>query len=328
MNEGAGTSGAHGGAAATGREEAAAAGRGEAEAAGRYEGAGTAGPVLVTGATGLQGGAVARELVRRGWDTAALVRDPDSSAARRLAALGVTLRRGDLDDEASLRAAMDGAHGVFSVQTFMTPTGLGGEVRQGRAVARAALAADVAHVVYSSVGGAERHSGVPHFDSKRGIERYLAELGVPHTVLRPAFFMDNFAAHGVPREDGTLVVRLALKPHTRVQFIAVEDIAHFAAEAFERPREYLGRSLELAGDELTAAEVAQAFAGRTGLPARFEELPLDTAAASPYIPNAPEIALMFEWFQRHGYRADIPALRAEHPGLKDFGTYLKGIEVG
>ncbi|GAA2637868.1 NmrA/HSCARG family protein [Streptomyces vastus] len=286
-----------------------------------------AGTVLVTGATGLQGGAVARELVRRGRDTAALVRDPSSAAARRLAELGVTLVHGDLDDEASLRAAMEGVHGVFSVQTFMTPAGIGGEVRQGRAAARAALAAGVSHVVYSSVGGAERHSGVPHFDSKRGIERYLRGLGVPTTVLRPAFFMDNFAAHGVQSEDGTLVVRLGLKPDTRVQFIAVEDIAFFAAQAFDRPREYLGRDLEIAGDELTADELAEAFAQRTGMSARFEELGLDDVAANPYIPNAPEISLMFEWFQQHGYRADIPALRAEHPGLMTLASYLKGIEI-
>lgn len=285
------------------------------------------GTVLVTGATGLQGGATARELVRRGWDTAALVRNPTSEAARALAGLGVRLVTGDLDDGASLRAAMEGVHGVFSVQTFMTPGGLGGEVRQGRAVARAAKAAGVAHVVYSSVGGAERHSGVPHFDSKRHIERYLQELGVPTTVLRPSFFMDNFAAHGPQNVDGTLVVQLALKPHTRVQFIAVDDIAHFAAQAFGHPREYLGRAVELAGDELTATEVAQAFAARSGLPARFEEVPLDAVAASPYIPNGPEIALMFEWFQEHGYRADIAALRAEHPGLQSFAAYLKSIDV-
>ncbi|MGN9796102.1 NmrA/HSCARG family protein [Streptomyces sp. NPDC054847] len=288
------------------------------------EGGGT---VLVTGATGLQGGATARELVRRGRPVAALVRDPASEAARALADLGVTLVRGDLDDEASLRSAMEGVHGVFSVQTFMTPKGLGGEVRQGRAVARAAKAAGVAHVVYSSVGGAERHSGVPHFESKRHIERYLQELSVPVTVLRPSFFMDNFAAHGPQNLDGTLVVQLALKPDTRVQFIAVEDIGFFAAEAFERPAEYVGRAVELAGDELSATEVAEAFAARTGLPARFEELPLDAVAANPYIPNAPEIALMFEWFQEHGYRADIPALRAEHPGLLSFGAYLKSLDL-
>ncbi|MGW0558484.1 NmrA/HSCARG family protein [Streptomyces sp. NPDC002926] len=283
--------------------------------------------VLVTGATGLQGGAVARELVRRGRDTAALVRDPASDRARALAELGVVLVRGDLDDEASLRAATDGVAGVFSVQNFMTPAGLGGEVRQGRALARAARDTGVPHVVYSSVGGAERHSSVPHFDSKRSIERYLEELGVPTTVLRPSFFMDNFAAHGPQRVDGTLVVQLALKPDTRVQFIAVDDIGFFAAEAFDRPQEYLGRALEIAGDELTATEVARAFAERTGEPARFEELPLDAVAANPYIPNGPEISLMFEWFQDHGYRADIAALRAAHPGLQTFATYLKGIDV-
>lgn len=283
--------------------------------------------VLVTGATGLQGGAVARELVRRGRDTAALVRDPASERARALAELGVVLVRGDLDDEASLRAATDGVAGVFSVQNFMTPAGLGGEVRQGRALARAARDTGVPHVVYSSVGGAERHSSVPHFDSKRSIERYLEELGVPTTVLRPSFFMDNFAAHGPQRVDGTLVVQLALKPDTRVQFIAVDDIGFFAAEAFDRPQEYLGRALEIAGDELTATEVARAFAERTGEPARFEDLPLDAVAANPYIPNGPEISLMFEWFQDHGYRADIAALRAAHPGLQTFATYLKGIDV-
>lgn len=283
--------------------------------------------ILVTGATGLQGGAVARELVRRGRSVSALVRDPESGPARALADLGVNLVRGDLDDEASLRPALEGFHGLFSVQTFMTPAGLGGEVRQGRALARAAKAAGIGHVVYSSVGGADRHSGIPHFDSKRGIERYLESKGMALTVLRPAFFMDNFAAHGPQVVDGTLVVALALKPDTRVQFIAVDDIGFFAAEAFDKPEQYAGRAVEIAGDELTADEVAQAFAERSGLPARFEEVPLDAVANNPYIPNGPEVALMFEWFQYHGYEADIPALRAEHPGLQSFATYLKGLEV-
>jgi uncharacterized protein YbjT (DUF2867 family) len=286
------------------------------------------GPVLVIGATGAQGGATARELAARGGrEVRALVRDPQAPAAQALAELGITLVQGDLNDEASLRAAMAGVHGVFSVQNFMTPAGLGGEVRQGRAVARAARDTGVAHVVYSSVGGAERHSGVPHFDSKRHIERYLDELGVPNTVLRPTFFMDNFAAHGPQEVEGTLVVQLGLKPDTLVQFIAVEDIGWFAAEAFDKPAEYLGRQVEIAGDELTAAEVAGAFAARTGKPARFEEVPLDAVAGNPYIPNAPEIALMFEWFQDHGYQADITALRAVHPGLKSFEAFLKGIEA-
>ncbi|MEV5729631.1 NmrA family NAD(P)-binding protein [Streptomyces pharetrae] len=142
-------------------------------------------------------------------------------------------------------------------------------------------------MVYTSVGGAERESGVPHFDSKRGIERYLEGTGGPLTVLRPTFFMDDFAAHGPERVDGTLVVRLALKPDTRVQFIAVDDIGWLAAEAFDRPEAYVGRAVEIAGDALTATQIAEAFSARSGLPARFEELPLNAVANNPYIPNAP-----------------------------------------
>lgn len=281
------------------------------------------GTVLVIGATGLQGGAVARELSARGRPVRALVRNPGSAAARQLEAQGVSLVRGDLDDPASVRESMTGVHGVFSVQNFEL-AGLGGEIRQGRTVARAAKDAGVAHVVYTSVGGAERAGGIPHFDSKYAVERYLRQLGVPTTVLRPTFFMDNFAAHGPQLVDGTLVLRLALKPDTRVQLIATEDIGFFAAEAFDRPGDYLGTALEIAGDELTGPAIARTYQELTGTPARFEELPLDAVAANPHIPYAAEISLMFEWFQEHGYRAGIDALRARHPGLRTFRQYLKG----
>ncbi|MGP4020946.1 NmrA/HSCARG family protein [Saccharopolyspora sp. 5N708] len=280
-------------------------------------------PILVIGATGLQGGAVARALLARGRRTRALVRDPAAEAARALARAGAELVRGDLDDRDSLRAAMTGAHGVFSVQTFMTPAGIGGEVRQGRAVADVAAETGVGHVVYSSVGGAERASGVPHFESKWTIERRLAALAVPATVLRPTFFMDNFAAHGPQSDGGELVVRLALRPNTRVQLIATADIGEFAAMVFGDPQRYVGSALELAGDELTATEIAAAFGAVAGVPARFEELPLDRVAADPHIPYSQEIALMFEWFQTDGYAADIAALRAWHPGLRTFAGWLR-----
>jgi uncharacterized protein YbjT (DUF2867 family) len=231
---------------------------------------------------------------------------------------------GYLDKPESLRAAMTGVRGVFSVQTFMTSAGVGGEVRQGRAVAEAAAATGVEHVVYSSVGGAERESGVPHFDSKRGVERRLRELGVPTTVLRPTFFMENFAAHGPQVVDGVLVVRLALKPDTRVQLIAAADIGEFAARAFEDPERYAGTDLEIAGDELTSQEIADAFAAEAGIPARFEQLTLDQVAFNGYIPFSHEIAVMFEWLQTAGYAADIEALRAAHPRLQTFGQWLGG----
>ncbi|MFI5835923.1 NmrA/HSCARG family protein [Micromonospora sp. NPDC051300] len=283
--------------------------------------------ILVTGATGTQGGATVRALLARGRPVRALVRDPDGEAARALAADGnVSLVRGDLSDPASLRAAMAGVHGVFSVQTFMAPGGVGAEVRQGRAVAEAAAATGVRHVVYSSVGGADRASGVPHFESKWAIERHLRRLGVPTTVVRPTFFMDNFLGFGPEVVDGALVVRLALTPSTRVQLVAAEDIGRLAATAFDEPEEFVGRAIELAGDELTGPEMARCFGAVAGMPARFEPLDLAEVAANPWIPYSHEIAVMFEWFQTDGYAADIAALRARHPALYTFADWLRAVQ--
>ncbi|WP_017579229.1 NmrA/HSCARG family protein [Nocardiopsis valliformis] len=281
--------------------------------------------ILVLGATGLQGGATARELLGRGHRVRVLTRTPESAAARRLAEAGADVVRGDLDDTSSVIRAMTGVDGVFSVQTFMTPSGIGGEIRQGKAVARAAKETGVGHVVYSSVGGAERRSGVPHFESKWTIERCLRSLDVPTTVVRPTFFMDNFVRNGPRRGEDGNVLSLALHPDTRVQLVATQDIGAFAADAFESREEYLGASVELAGDELTADQIARVFQHVTGEPTRFEELPADAVAANPRIPYSSEIALMFEWFQEFGYRADMSALRARRPSLLTFEEYLQTV---
>ena len=135
--------------------------------------------VLVTGATGQQGGAVLRALQKRGFAVRALTRDTASPKAAKLKAQGVEVVAGDLSDRASLDAAMRGAHGAFSIQTIGKKEG--DEQRQGIAVAEAAAAAKVEHLVYSSVGGAERKSGIPHFESKFEIEEHIRKLGIPHT---------------------------------------------------------------------------------------------------------------------------------------------------
>lgn len=274
--------------------------------------------ILVLGATGQQGGATARELLSRGFTVRALVRDPDKPAARELAARGAQLVRGDLDAPESLREAMRGADGVFSVQTFSTTDG-DLETQQGIRVADAAKEARIAHVVYSSVGGAERNSGIPHFESKWRVEEHLRAIGVPLTVLRPVFFMENFFHFSKPQpENGGLLLRMALTPDTRLQMIAVRDIGVFAADAFEKPEQYLGRALELAGDEPTMTELAAAFERASGRPTRFEAQPLTEVRAF-----SEEVAKMFDWFQQKGYAADIPDLRRRHPGLTNLETWLR-----
>lgn len=272
--------------------------------------------ILVLGGTGRQGGAAARHLLTKDWQVRALVREPDSPAALLLRQAGAELVTGDLDDVASLRRAMTGVHGVFSVQTFMGPGGLQSEVRQGKAVAQTAAETDVAHFVYSSVGGAERLSGVPHFESKWEIEGHIRDLALPATILRPTFFMDNLSAYGGPQLiDGTVVVRQALHPDTALQMIAVDDIGAFVAVVFGRP-DFVGAALELAGDELTGAQIAELFGDLAGLPARFDEQPLDEIRVV-----SADLAAMYEFFNAGGFKANIDVLRTWHPRLKSLRAW-------
>ena len=217
------------------------------------------GPVLVIGATGQQGGATARHLLERDRTVRALVRDPASPAARALRRAGADLVVGDLDDPASLRTAMAGAHGVFLVLTMMagpriSPEGVAAEERRGQAVADLARESGIEHLVYSSLNGASARSGIPYYESKARIEEHIHALGLPATILRPVSFMDNFATYNRPvLRDGELVVNLAVRPELPMQMISVRDIGAFAAIAFDRPDQYLGRTVEIAGDVLHAS---------------------------------------------------------------------------
>lgn len=276
------------------------------------------GTILVLGGTGRQGGALVRELLRRGRPVHALVRDPEASGARALADAGAVLAHGDMDDEASLRAAMKGVHGVFSVQPFRTPGGVAAEERQGRAVGDIAAESGVAHLVYSSVGGAERASGIPHFESKWNVERHLRTLDLAVTVLRPTMFYDVFEEISPRRVDDGLVLGMWLRPEVPVQIIATDDIAAFAADAFDDPAAWAGRQVEIAGDELTGPQMAEAFARVSGVPTRYEYLPIGKLRAV-----RDDLATMFDWFDREGYRADLPELRRLRPDLITLETWLR-----
>ncbi|MFD4834670.1 NmrA/HSCARG family protein [Streptomyces uncialis] len=276
------------------------------------------GTILVLGGTGRQGGALVRELLRRGRPTHALVRDPEAPGARALAEAGAVLVHGDMDDEASLRAAMKGVHGVFSVQPFRTPGGVAAEERQGRAVGDIAAGSGVAHLVYSSVGGAERASGIPHFESKWNVERHLRTLDLAVTVLRPTMFYDVFEEISPRRVDDGLVLGMWLRPEVPVQIIATDDIAAFAADAFDDPAAWAGRQVEIAGDELTGPQMAEAYARVSGVPTRYEYLPIEKLRAV-----REDLATMFDWFDREGYRADLPELRRLRPDLITLETWLR-----
>ncbi len=272
--------------------------------------------ILVTGATGQQGGAVARKLLERGFAVRVLTRDTQKPAAKELAGLGAEVVEGDLDDRASIERALEGVRGVFSVQQF-AETGVEGEVRQGKALADAAKEAGVEHFVYSSVGSAHKETGIPHFDSKWEVEEHARGIGLPCTVLRPVFFMQNWEWMREPILGGALPQ--PLDPEKPLQNVAAEDIGAFAALAFENPDQWIGREVDLAGDEMTMTDIAGAFSRVTGREVSYVQTPWDQFEEQ----MGEEFAVMYRWFDDVGYEADIGALRSEHPGLTSLEDYLR-----
>ena len=274
--------------------------------------------IAVTGATGQQGRAVAKKLLAEGWKVRALTRDPNKPAAQELKSLGAEILPGDMDQRAELDAAFKGVYGVFSVQNFWLPNvGFEGEVRQGKAVADAAKAAGVQHLVYSSVGSAHRGMGQKHFESKWIIEQYIHGLDIPYTILRPAAFMENYNWSRAQILNGAFI-GMGLQPEKGLQLIAVEDIGVFVALAFANRNQYLGRTLELAGDELTELQIADTFTKVIGRPVSLN-LPTQAHGRQP----DEEMIAMFNFFNGQGYDADIPALRKLHPGLLSLEQYLR-----
>ncbi len=273
--------------------------------------------IAVTGATGQQGGAVVLRLLADGWKIRGLTRDPSKVASHELAVAGVEVVAGDMEQRAQLKSAFEGAYGVFSVQNYWLPmVGFEGEVRQGKNVADAAKAAGVKHLVYSSVGAAQRGMGQKHFESKWIIEQYVQSLNIPYTILRPVAFMENYNWSRAQILNGYLPGR-GIRLEKATQIIAVEDIAFFAALAFKDPKAFLGRTMELAGDELTDAQVAQVFAKVIGRPVMVSA-PNPRAGVSE-----DEAKASFNFFNGEAYTADIPALRKIHPGLLTLEQYLR-----
>lgn len=274
--------------------------------------------VLVTGGTGNQGGAaVAHLLASQRARVRVLTRDPDSAKARALASRGVELVRGDFDDAAALHTALAGVSAAFSVQGFRDKGGVVTEERRGKAFADAVKRAGTPHLVYSSVDGAERASGVPHFESKWRVEQYIRELGLPATILRPVAFMENFAAAAFPRSMFLGILRVTLGNAKRLQLVSTSDIGWFAARALENPERYSGRVIALAGDELNVGEIIETYRAVKGhAPTPFP--------APRFLPKLmpKEISSMLYWFAEYGYQADIAQLRKENPALLSFASWL------
>lgn len=284
-------------------------------------GAGSGKLILVTGATGTQGGAVARELLGRGYAVRGLTRSPDKPRAAALAKLGAEMVAGSYDDPDSLNSAMAGVHGVFAV-TAWWEHGVATEIIHGRALVDAAKAAGVQHFVYTSVAGADEKTGVPHFDSKHEIEQYLAKSGLNWSVVRPVSFMDNWPGRREEFLSGRFVD--PGEPDQSHQWIAAVDIAFFVAEAFDNPGAWNARALDIAGDEMTLAEFASLLAAVLDRPVRQERISWADYEAA----NGKELTIMHRWFDTDGYAVDVAGLLARYPQLTSAETFLRGMNWG
>ncbi|CAO2654433.1 Nn.00g111660.m01.CDS01 [Neocucurbitaria sp. VM-36] len=293
--------------------------------------------LLITGATGKQGGSVITALLKADADfeILALTRNTQSPSAQKLQQKSpkIKLVGGDLDDVDDIfRKAREVTKlpiwGVYSVQVAIGDgANVEREEKQGKALVDAAINNGVSHFVYSSVdrGGPKSETNptnVPHFKSKFAVEQHLFEKarasGMTWTVLRLVGFYENLVPGFLGKVFSTSW-RINLKPEKTLQLVATSDIGFFAAEAFLKPAENKNKSISIAGDELTYSQYKRVFEEKTGqtLPTTFGFI----AALINWLVK--DLGYMFKWFGDVGYGADIPSLRQVYPELKDFGTWLE-----
>ena len=275
--------------------------------------------ILVTGATGKQGGAVARHLLSSGFSVRALTRRLDSSQARRLQEQGAELVLGDLEDPRSLERAATGVDGVFSVQNYWEPrVGYEGEIRQAKFLADAAKQAGVAHYVQSTMADAVSFHGVEHFESKAVVEHYIDLIGLPRTFIGTVYYMDNLLD---PKMGGAMtfpVLSGTLYPQTLFHMIAVDDIGAMAAAVFRNPDQFIGEKLNVAGDVLTVGKMKDLYHHVMGRRPRAYWIP----AWMLRLMNK-EFAKQLHWHNRVGWTFTPERARNMHPGLMSFEQFLR-----
>jgi uncharacterized protein YbjT (DUF2867 family) len=267
--------------------------------------------VLVAGATGRQGGAIARGLLRDGHSVRALTRNSGSPAALALAAIGVAIVEGDLNAPASL---VDAVEGVSTVVLVSTPyeEGCDAEIRQGIALVDAATRAGIEHFVFNSVASADRETGVAHFDSKGVVERHLKSTGMPYTIVAPSAFVDDWLTDPDALADlqgGHL--SMAMPPTRELQQISIAEVAAVSVLVAEQREPFLGQRIEIASDSVSGQQMAAIISRASNRKIEYCELSLVQAQES----MGAELATMFAWFDTTGFDVEVDALRKRFPSV-------------
>jgi uncharacterized protein YbjT (DUF2867 family) len=262
--------------------------------------------VLVVGSTGKQGGSVVRALVKRGHKVKALTRNPSSKSAIALHKSGIEIAVGDTTHEESLNTAMQDVSVVFAV-TAPFHNDHENEISQGINVVEAARAAGVSHFVFSSVASADKNTGIPHFETKYKVEQHLRQSGIPYTIIGPTAFMENFIQpFAIPSLANGKIAR-GLPSSRPLQLVAVEDVGSFAAFVIEQRDSFVGKRIDIAGDELNGEEVAAILSKAIGKRIKYEAFPAENLMA-----QNPDLAIMMKWQEKNNYTADIKSLRKNY----------------
>jgi uncharacterized protein YbjT (DUF2867 family) len=264
--------------------------------------------ILVTGATGQQGGALARLLLQKKHEVYVLIRnnEPESPKAQNLRNLGAKLIKGDLDNPDSLEQATNGIDSVFLMGTWVE-VGTEGETRRGKLMVDIAKEKKIEHLVYSSVVNADKNTGIPHFESKYKVEQHIKNSGIPYTIIGPTFFMDNLLSYSrAGLQQGQLA--LPLSPSLILQQSALENIAEFIALVLERRNSFLGKRIDIASDELTGEQAAKVLSDELRRKISYVQVPLEQIRQA-----SEDLALMFQWFEKIGTGVDVASLHKQYP---------------
>ena len=287
--------------------------------------------ITVFGATGQQGGAVARALLAKGYKVRAVTRNPDSPKAKELLAKGAELVQvKNMDDIVSLEAAIKGAYGVFLVTNFWgmlaenPATAYDREIAQGKAAGDLCKKLGVKHLVYSGLEYVKEIIGKPclRLDSKGLVQKYLDENGIPNTSTRYPFYFENFVTMLAPQknDDGTYTLTLPIKK--TMYGVSVEDAGPAVAAIFDKPEEYIGKKIGFSSDKLTLSEYVAIISKVTGKTVTYNEVPYEVFAKFPF-PGADDLAAMFEYVDIGNPDRSIEKTRELNPSALSFRQWAE-----
>jgi len=261
--------------------------------------------VLVLGATGNQGGAVAQTLLKDGHSIIGVTRNVESPKSQELTEQGAEMISADFLDKQSLTEVMKKVDTVFAMTTPGWKGDVVTELKQGINIVDAAKEAGVEHFIFNSVSDANQSTGISHFDSKFEIEKHLEASGINYTIVAPAYFMDNIFFPYVfdsVKNDGLL--KIAMPEDTKLQQISVEDIGKFVGIVVNEREGMFGQRINIAGDAISGNDVAEVLTKVLGKEVKYEGFSPDYLGE-----QSEDMANMYDWFNNTGYSADLENLK-------------------